>query len=148
MTTPRMIERVIVHRNTFHDPVTLMEASEQARSREDVTHVAVGMADSLNLYIFRGRHGYNVDGSTDVGPNDLVIAVRALSEGAADAAIAAIERHLAEHRGGREVAAIGSYEYVADSTGEGTIERIEWRSAPARNGAALARLAARAGRIA
>src|SRR5438045_915259 len=103
-----MIERVIVHRGAFHDPVTLMEASEQAWSRDDVAHVAVGMADSLNLYIFRGRHGYDLDGNPNIGPNDLVIAVRAQSDEGADAAIEAIERHLADHRGGREVAEIGS----------------------------------------
>src|SRR5438034_7272873 len=128
-----MIERVIVRRDSFHDPITLMEAAEEVRSRDDVAHVAVGMADPLNLYIISGRHGYDVDPDAKVGPNDLVIALRAESEDAADAAAAAIERHLAERSGGREVARIGSYEYAAESRGSEQVERMSWRAAPGRD---------------
>jgi hypothetical protein len=142
-----MIERVIVHRDSFHDPITLMEASEEVRSHEDVTHVAVGMADPLNLYIISGRHGYDLDQDTNVGPNDLVIAVRAESEDAADAATAAIERHLAERAGGREVARVGSYEYAGESRAAEQIERMTWKAAPAGGDEALARLEPHADRI-
>ncbi len=49
-----LIERVIVHRDGFQDPVTLMEASNEVRSHEGVAHVAVGMADPLSLVIITG----------------------------------------------------------------------------------------------
>jgi hypothetical protein len=143
-----MIERVIVHHDRFHDPITLMEASERVRGLDDVVHVAVGMADPLNLYIISGRHGYDLDRNANVGPNDLVIAVRAESEEAGDEAIAAIESHLAERSGGREVSGIGSYEYVAEVRGHDKIERMTWQEAPAARDEALARLEGDADRIA
>jgi uncharacterized protein DUF1116 len=143
-----MIERVIVHHDRFHDPITLMEVSERVRTLDDVAHVAVGMGDPLNLYIIGGRHGYDLDGNANLGPNDLVIAVRAESEQAGDAAIEAIERHLADRGGSREVAAIGSYEYAADSRGPEAIERMTWEAAPAAREAELARLEPHAERIA
>jgi hypothetical protein len=143
-----MIERVIVHHDRFHDPITLMDASEEVRALDDVAHVAVGMGDPLNLYIISGRHGYDLDRNTTVGPNDLVIAVRAESEEAGDAAIEAIERHLAERGGGREVERIASYEYAAESRGTETIERMTWEATPAAGEAGLDRLDAHADRIA
>ena len=57
-----MVERVVVRRGAFHDPVTLMAAGEEARSAEGVEHVAVGMGDPLNLTIIRARHGYDLEG--------------------------------------------------------------------------------------
>jgi uncharacterized protein DUF1116 len=143
-----MIERVIVHHDRFHDPITLMDASERVRSLDDVVHVAVGMADPLSLYIITGRHAYDVDSNESLGPNDLVIAVRAESEQAADAAVAAIERHLAERGGGRSVAGIGTYAYAAESRGPQQIERMNWERTPAADGAGLAQLDAHADRIA
>ena len=46
------VVRVVVRRGEYHDPVTLMEASEAARSVAGVAHVAVGMAEPLNLRIW------------------------------------------------------------------------------------------------
>jgi hypothetical protein len=143
-----IIERVIVHRNTFHDPVTLMEASTEARSQADVVHVAVGMADPLTLLIIKERHGYDLSGEDNLGPNDLVVGLRAESHEAADGALVAIERHLAERGGGREVVEVGPYEYSAQLSGDGRIERMEWRSAQGHADAPLMRLAAYADRIA
>ncbi len=77
-----------------------------------------------------------------------MIAVRAESEKAADAAVAAIKRHLAERGGGREVAEVGPYKYAAELKGQERIGRIEWRSAPASRDAALTKLDAQADRIA
>ena len=91
ITAPRrevMIERVVVRRGAFFDPVTLMAAAEEARSVTGVEQVAVGMADPLNLTIIRTRHGFGVEGSP--GPEDLVIALRALSDGAADEALGVV----------------------------------------------------------
>ena len=145
-----MSERALIRRGAYHDPFTLMEAASKARSCDGVTHAAVAMADPLNLVIITGRHGYDLDSNSDVGPNDLVIAVRAESEKAADAAVAVIEQHLAERGGEREVAEVGPYRFARErdqQNGPG-IERIEGRSAPASRDAALTKLDAQADRIA
>src|SRR3954453_10661537 len=85
-----MTERVVVRRGAFHDPMTLMEASRAARALPDVEHVAVGMVEPLNLVILSQRFGYRV-AADGLGPNDLVIALRADGEEAADAALGVIE---------------------------------------------------------
>src|ERR687886_443026 len=89
------VVRVVVRRGEYHDPVTLMEASEAARSVAGVSHVAVGVAEPFNVLIFAQRHGYEV-GADGLAPDDLVIALRASDEAAADEALAVIERFLAE----------------------------------------------------
>ena len=128
ITAPRRevsIERVVVRRGAFFDPVTLMAAAEEARSVEGVEQVAVGMADPLNLTIIRTRHGYEVDGA--LGPEDLVIAVRALSDGAADDALGAVERVLDARRGVFEVVDVGPFVFAGDARGA-PVERIDWRA--------------------
>jgi hypothetical protein len=124
-----------------------MEASEEARSRPGVTHVAVGMSDRLGLHIIESRHGYVV-GEDGLGASDLVIAVRAETEHAADGAVAAVEEHLATGRGAREVAHVGDYVYGAERTGQVPIERIDWQAVETGETSALTRLAPHADRIA
>jgi FdrA protein len=87
-----MTERVIVRRGAYHDSVTLMLVSRAAAAEEGADDVAVGMATPLNLELLADQ-GFSVDDG--LGPNDLVIAVRARDEAAADAAVAAVERELA-----------------------------------------------------
>jgi Protein of unknown function (DUF1116) len=142
-----MVERVLVRRGDYHDPVTLMKASEEARSQEGVTHVAVGMSDRLNLYVIGIRHGYEL-GDDAVGANDLVIAVRAETDDAADSAIAQIEDHLDRHRGGREVANVGRYILAAELDGHDSVERIKWTERVRVDTDALMQLAPHADRIA
>jgi FdrA protein len=74
-------ERVIVRRGAYYDSVTLMLVSQAAGA-------SVGMATPLNLALLADQ-GFTVD--EDVGPNDLVIAVRADD---IDAVVAAVEREL------------------------------------------------------
>jgi hypothetical protein len=105
------VVRVMVRRGEYHDPVTLMEASEAARSVAGVGHVAVGMADPLNMVTFAQRHGYDLAGE-GLGPNDLVIAVRATDQAVADEALAVVERWLAQRRAGREVLDVGPYVFL------------------------------------
>jgi uncharacterized protein DUF1116 len=142
-----MIERAFIRRGAYHDPFTLMEAAEKAHSCEGVEHVAVAMAEPLNVSIITARNGYDLSGEQDVGPNDLVIALRAETEGAADAAVAAIDRHLAERGGEREVADIGPYLF-ARKLGQRQEASVDdtLRSPPAHEDGALARLAAYADR--
>ena len=80
-----MSERVIVRRGAYFDSVTLMLVSRAAGA-------SVGMATPLNLELLRDQ-GFAID--EDVGPNDLVIAVRAPDDEALEAALAAVDRELA-----------------------------------------------------
>ena len=144
-----MIERVVVRRGVYHDPVAVMLASRDARSIEGVRHVAVGMGDPLNLVVLRVRHGYNLDGSGRLGPDDLIIGVRADTEEKAERAVAVVEHTLAERHGGREVVDIGPYVFAGQRRGNGVIRPIEWRPATRPEAApVLARLAPHAERIA
>ncbi len=86
-----MTERVIVRHGAYHDSVTLMLVSRTAGREDGAEAVAVGMATPLNLELLADQ-GFSVD---DAGPNDLVIAIRARNEEAADAAVAAVDRELA-----------------------------------------------------
>jgi Protein of unknown function (DUF1116) len=135
--------RVVVRRGEYHDPVTLMEASEAGRSVAGVGHVAVGMAEPLNVRILE-RHGYEV-GAEGLGAGDLVIALRAGDEAAADEGLAVIERWLAERGGARQVADVGPFVFA----GGEAVERLGWRVAEAGGDEALPEgLAARADVIA
>src|ERR687883_281208 len=115
------VVRVVVRRGEYHDPVTLMEASEAARSVAGVSHVAVGMAEPLNVLIFAQRHGYEV-AADGLAPDDLVIALRASDEAAADEALAAIERWLAERGGERRRRAAG--DGAAHVPARGSTDRV------------------------
>ena len=86
-----MSERVIVRPGAYYDSVTLMLVSRAAGSTDGAEAVAVGMGTPLNLELLRDQ-GFTVD---DAGPNDLVIAVRARDDEAIEAAVAAVERELA-----------------------------------------------------
>jgi FdrA protein len=83
-------ERVIVRRGAYYDSVTLMLVSRAAAGEGE--DVAVGMATPLNLALLADQ-GFAVEDG--LGPNDLVIAVRAADEDAVEAAVAAVDRELA-----------------------------------------------------
>ena len=120
------VVRVVVRRREYHDPVTLMEASEAARSVAGVDHVAVAMAEPLNMLILGQRHGYEV-GADGLGADDVVIALRASDEAAADEALAVIERWLDEHGAARRVIDVGPYVFA----GGEAVERMRFRVAEA-----------------
>jgi FdrA protein len=85
-----MTERVIVRRGAYYDSVTLMLVSRAASGEGQ--EVAVGMATPLNLELLAGQ-GFAL--GDDLGPNDLVIAVRAADDDGVDAAVEAVDRELA-----------------------------------------------------
>jgi uncharacterized protein DUF1116 len=122
-----MVERVVVRRGRYFDPVTLMQVSGEVGAGVGVRHVAVGMADRLNLVVFGVRHGYDLGGADGLGPNDLVIAVRADSEAAAEGAVAAVEERLVGLRGCREVVGVGGFVYAGDVRGC-RVGRVSWVS--------------------
>ncbi|MDX6731047.1 MAG: hypothetical protein QOC54_995 [Baekduia sp.] len=125
-----MTEQVVIRRGAFHDPVTLMAAADEARSLQGVTQVAVGMADPLNLAIIRVRHGYDMGGEDSLGPEDLVIAVRADSDAAAEDALEVVKRVLAARRASSEVVDVGPYVFAGDLRGA-PVQRIDWRAGQA-----------------
>jgi len=143
-----MVERVVVRRGVYHDPVAVMAASTAARSIDGVDHVAAGMVDPLNLLVIRGRHGYDLDAHGELNPGDLVIAVRAETEETADRAIDTLERSLADDRGDRQVVDVGPYVFAGERRGR-KVERVSWRPASRPEPvAALSRLEPLAERIA
>ena len=101
-----MAARVIVRRGAYHDSVTLMLVSRAASGEGQ--EVAVGMATPLNLELLADQGFALEDG---LGPNDLVIAVRAADEETADGAVEAVDRGLA-----------------AKGTPSGAVERASARS--------------------
>jgi FdrA protein len=83
-------ERVVVRHGAYYDSVTLMLVSRAAAGEGE--DVAVGMATPLNLELLAGQ-GFTVEDG--LGPNDLVIAVRAADDAAIEAALEAVDRELA-----------------------------------------------------
>jgi FdrA protein len=89
-----MTERVIVRRGAYYDSVTLMLISRDAGRLDGVEDAAAVSATPLNIALLE-RQGYGLAEAADAGPNDLVIAVRAVDDAAADAAFAEIDARLA-----------------------------------------------------
>jgi FdrA protein len=86
-------ERVEVRRGVYHDSVTLMQVSRQAEGLPGVTEAAAVAATPVNLELL-ARQGFAVD-AEGLGPNDLVLCVRADGDEAVEAAVAAIGELLA-----------------------------------------------------
>ena len=90
-----MSERVEVRPGAYHDSVTLLQVSRAVAQVEGVDAAQVAMATDLNVEVLR-RMGFDIPAGA--GPNDLVVALRAVDDDALAAAEAAVVRELA---GGR-----------------------------------------------
>ena len=88
-----MHDRVEVRRGTYHDSVTLMQVSRQAEGLPGVQAAAAVVATPVNLELL-ARQGFTVD-PDGLGPNDLVICIRAEGEEAADQAVERVGQLLA-----------------------------------------------------
>jgi FdrA protein len=86
------VEAVEARSGAYADSVTLLQVSRRVADGEGVEAALVAMGTELNLDLVRGM-GFTVP--ADTGPNDLVIAVRAISDDALVAAQAAVEQALA-----------------------------------------------------
>ena len=84
-------ERVIVRKDTYFDSVSLMLASQEAGAMTSVEIASAMQATPLNVGMLEVQ-GFSVP--SDVGPNDLVIAVRADVPESLEAAVAAIDAGL------------------------------------------------------
>jgi FdrA protein len=87
-----VIERVIVHRNTYFDSVALMLASRDAEDSEGVSFAAAVSATPLNLQLL-SDHGFHLS-DRGLSPNDLAIAIRGADERSVDAAVSLVDRRL------------------------------------------------------
>ncbi|MGH2828599.1 MAG: FdrA family protein [Actinomycetota bacterium] len=88
-----MPDLLIVRRDTYFDSVTLMLASRDAEEVAGVSFAAAVTATPVNVDLLEAQ-GFDPT-SQNLGPNDLVVAVRADDEDAASAARQAIDARLA-----------------------------------------------------
>lgn len=77
----------------YHDSVTLMRVSASVKATAGVQEALIGMGTELNLDLI-ARTGFSLP--DDVGPNDLLIALRADDQAAIDAGLAAVQDTFAE----------------------------------------------------
>jgi FdrA protein len=120
----QMSESVVARRGAYADSVRLMQVSQQVASGVGVDAAIVAMATELNLELARGM-GFELPAG--VGPNDLLIALRAADEPALAAAIEAADSALRA-----KVAATPGIAGLAGAAGSGG------PPAPRTTGAALA----------
>ena len=97
---------VEVRRGAYHDSVTLMQVSRDVVAVEGVSAAQVAMGTELNLDLLRGM-GFD---PPDAGPNDMVVAVRAADDDAAQRAVAAMEQALAAASAGGSGDGLGGSE--------------------------------------
>ncbi len=74
-----MIDNVEVRRGTYHDSVRLMQASRALQQAAGVEEALVAMATDLNCDLL-AEMGFDPEAIAAAGPNDLIIAVRAVDE--------------------------------------------------------------------
>lgn len=88
-----MIDHVEVRRGTYHDSVRLMQATRALQQAPGVQEALVAMATDLNLELLGGM-AFDIVGLGDIGPNDLIVAVRAETDDAVLRALAALDSAL------------------------------------------------------
>jgi FdrA protein len=87
-----LTDRLIVRRGAYHDSVTLMLASRDAEATPGIEFVAAVTATPINLELL-DSHGFDTS-DAGLGANDLVIAIRASDESAANAAVERVDARL------------------------------------------------------
>jgi FdrA protein len=92
-------DRVEIRRGTFLDSVALMIASNDARALEGVEEASIVNATPLNVELVE-RQGFSLAAAgDDLGPSDLVIAIRGESDEALERALGSIEERLHQEQG-------------------------------------------------
>ena len=84
---------VELRRGAYADSVTLLQVSRTVQGVEGVEAAQVAMATALNVEVLSGM-GFDVP--AEATPNDMVVAVRLAEGGSLDAALAGVERALAD----------------------------------------------------
>jgi FdrA protein len=85
-------DRVVLRRNTYFDSVTLMLASRAAEEIGGVEFAAAVAATPVNLELL-AEQGFDLS-TAGLGPNDMVVAVRAADEAVAETAVEMVETSL------------------------------------------------------
>ncbi len=96
------MDSVEVRRGTYHDSVRLMQASRALQQAQGVEEALVAMATDLNRELLAGM-GFDLAALGEAGPNDLIVAVRAVDDQAVAHARDTLETALiarAEHDSG------------------------------------------------
>lgn len=88
-----MVTKVRVKPNSYYDSVTLMTVASAVSHLPGVTLASLVMGTELNRELLRDND-LQAPEASGAGPNDLIIAVRADGDGAAEAALDAAERSL------------------------------------------------------
>jgi FdrA protein len=86
-----MFDHVEIRRGSYHDSVTLMLVSKQLAARDDVEIASIGSGTPLNVELVT-EQGFVLPG--DVGPNDLMIALRLTEESVVPVALATVDELL------------------------------------------------------
>ncbi len=89
--------RAVVRRSYYRDSMVLMRVAEALRARPGVREAAALMGTPANHELLVAA-GLATDDTKDAAPGDLIIAVSADSEAAADTAVGEVERILTEQR--------------------------------------------------
>ncbi|MGH2751128.1 MAG: acyl-CoA synthetase FdrA [Actinomycetota bacterium] len=87
-----MTDLLVIRRATYYDSVTLMLASSDAEAIEGVSFAAAVTATPVNVALLEAQ-GFDLS-SESPGPNDLVVAVRAGDDRAAEEAERAVQARL------------------------------------------------------
>ena len=98
-----MTVRAVVRRSHYRDSMALMRLAEAPRVLPGVREAAALMGTPANHEILASAGLATVE-TKDAAPGDLIIAVMAESDAAADAALAEVERILTEQRPARAAA--------------------------------------------
>ena len=86
-----MTSKFIIKRNRYVDSVSLMSVTDSVKKADGIENCNASMVTAANREILEGL-GFDIP--ADVGANDLVVAVIASDEAAADAALALPELRL------------------------------------------------------
>jgi len=95
------VVRTAIRRNAYLDSVTLLQVTSGVSALDGVLEAALVMATPLNQDVLR-ESGLLVDEVATAGPNDLVIAIRAVDASAAQAALTTAEALLSQRRSGTD----------------------------------------------
>ena len=97
------MDNIIIKKNSYYDSVSLMTISEKGKALSKITDVVVSMGTKTNIELLQDI-GFVDARFNEVGPNDLIIAVRAAEEESAQDASQKIEAMLTEKKTNSESA--------------------------------------------
>lgn len=100
-----MVKKIIIKKSAYHDSVTLMAISGKITALDGVADAVVAMATDLNKDLLQG-----IDMLTDevaaLGPDDLVIAIKAKDEETCESAVVMVEESLSKRASGKKSAGV------------------------------------------